>query len=76
MLLKQDRAEAILAVDGRLAFIEKEMYWPPFALRLPGRATSNVSFSERVEKQITDIQDESEKKRTAVSDVGSGWDAL
>ncbi|MCJ1385185.1 hypothetical protein MMC17_008306 [Xylographa soralifera] len=46
VLLKQDRAEAVLAVDGRLAFIEKEI--------------------KRVEKQITDIQDESEKKRMAV----------
>ncbi|MCJ1391644.1 hypothetical protein MMC18_004509 [Xylographa bjoerkii] len=46
VLLKQDRGEAILAVDGRLEFIEKEI--------------------KRVEKQITDIQDESEKKRMAV----------
>ena len=28
------------------------------------------SFSKRVEKQIADIQGESEKKRMAVSDVG------
>lgn len=26
MLLKQDRSEAVLAVDGRLEFIDKEMY--------------------------------------------------
>lgn len=26
VLLKQDRSEAVLAVDGRLDFIEKEMY--------------------------------------------------
>lgn len=26
VLLKQDRSEAVLAVDGRLEFIEKEMY--------------------------------------------------
>ncbi|MCJ1432512.1 hypothetical protein MMC27_001869 [Xylographa pallens] len=46
VLLKQDRAEAVLAVDGRLEYIEKEI--------------------TRVERQITDIQDESEKKRMAV----------
>ena len=26
VLLKQERGEAVLAVDGRLEFIEKEMY--------------------------------------------------
>ncbi|MCJ1286191.1 hypothetical protein MMC26_005536 [Xylographa opegraphella] len=46
VLLKQDRAEAVLAVDGRLEFIEKEI--------------------QRVEKQIADIQSESEKTRMAV----------
>ena len=30
ILLKQDRGEAVLAVDGRLEFIDKEMYrWSP-----------------------------------------------
>ncbi|MCJ1250263.1 hypothetical protein MMC30_007489 [Trapelia coarctata] len=46
VLLKQDRTEAVLGVDGRLEFIEKEI--------------------KRVEKQIKDIQEESERKRMAV----------
>lgn len=29
VLLKQERGEAVLAVDGRLEFIEKEMWVPP-----------------------------------------------
>ena len=28
MLLKQDKTEAIMAVNGRLEFIDKEMYAP------------------------------------------------
>lgn len=28
VLLKQDRGEAVLTVDGRLDFIEKDMYEP------------------------------------------------
>ncbi|MCJ1410136.1 hypothetical protein MMC19_004221 [Ptychographa xylographoides] len=46
VLLRQDRNEAVLAVDGRLEFIEKEI--------------------KRVEKQIKDIQEESDKKRMTV----------
>lgn len=29
MLLKQERSEAVMAVDGRLEFIEREMYVLP-----------------------------------------------
>ncbi|MCJ1256762.1 hypothetical protein MMC24_004586 [Lignoscripta atroalba] len=46
VLLKQDRSEAVLAVDGRLEFIEKEV--------------------KRVEKQISDIQNNGEKKKMEI----------
>ncbi|WEW60503.1 Prefoldin subunit 6 [Emydomyces testavorans] len=46
VLLKQDKTDAVMAVDGRLAFIEKEI--------------------KRIEKQITDIQEKSEKKKAEV----------
>jgi chaperonin cofactor prefoldin len=29
VLLKQDKTEAVMAVDARLDFIENEMYGPP-----------------------------------------------
>ncbi|KAM5447650.1 Prefoldin subunit 6 [Microsporum audouinii] len=43
VLLKQDKTEAVMAVDGRLDFIEKEI--------------------NRIEKQITEIQEKSEMKK-------------
>ncbi|MCJ1457021.1 hypothetical protein MMC28_007387 [Mycoblastus sanguinarius] len=46
VLLKQERSEAVMAVEGRLEFIEKEI--------------------KRVEKQIQDMQDESETKKMEV----------
>jgi len=46
VLLKQDKTEAVMAVDGRLNYIEKEI--------------------ERVEKQIKEIQEKSEKKKMEV----------
>ena len=46
VLLKQDKTEAMMAVNGRLQYIEKEI--------------------ERVEKQITGIQEKSEKKKMEV----------
>jgi len=46
ILLKQDKTEAVMAVDGRLQYIEKEI--------------------ERVEKQITEIQEKSDKKKMEV----------
>jgi prefoldin beta subunit len=46
VLLKQDKTEAVMAVDGRLQYIEKEI--------------------ERVEKQISGIQEKSEKKKMEV----------
>ncbi|KAJ0426302.1 Prefoldin [Aspergillus carlsbadensis] len=47
VLLKQDKTEALMAVNGRLEFIEKEI--------------------QRIEGQIKDNQDKSDKKRTEVS---------
>ncbi|KAL2223193.1 KE2 family protein [Thermoascus aurantiacus ATCC 26904] len=46
VLLKQDRNEAVMAVNGRLEFIEKEI--------------------KRVEAQIKDLQEKSEKKRAEI----------
>ncbi|KAI9833863.1 MAG: hypothetical protein M1826_006386 [Phylliscum demangeonii] len=46
VLLKQDKTEAVMAVDGRLAFIENE--------------------TRRVEEQIEDLQEKSEKKRLEI----------
>ncbi|MCJ1277909.1 hypothetical protein MMC21_005723 [Puttea exsequens] len=46
VLLKQDRSEAVMAVEGRLDFIEREI--------------------KRLEKQIQDMQAESESKKMEV----------
>ncbi|KAF2278439.1 Prefoldin beta-like protein [Westerdykella ornata] len=46
VLLKQDKTEAVMAVNGRLEFIEKEI--------------------GRIEKQIKDIRDKSEKVKIEI----------
>ncbi|KAI9929226.1 hypothetical protein AWENTII_001068 [Aspergillus wentii] len=46
VLLKQDKKEAVMAVNGRLEFIEKEI--------------------KRIEKQIEEAQEKSDKKRTEI----------
>ncbi|KAI9370159.1 Prefoldin [Aspergillus egyptiacus] len=46
VLLKQDKTEALMAVNGRLEFIEKEI--------------------QRIEGQIKENQDKSDKKRTEI----------
>ncbi|EFW16672.1 hypothetical protein D8B26_001337 [Coccidioides posadasii str. Silveira] len=46
VLLKQDKTDAVMAVDGRLDFIEKEI--------------------KRIESQIADIEEKSEKKKAEV----------
>ncbi|OCK78632.1 Prefoldin beta-like protein [Lepidopterella palustris CBS 459.81] len=51
VLLKQDKAEAVMAVNGRLEFIEKEI--------------------NRIEKQISDIQERGEKTKTEIVQVQS-----
>ncbi|KAF2204107.1 Prefoldin beta-like protein [Delitschia confertaspora ATCC 74209] len=51
VLLKQDKAEAVLAVNGRLEFINKEI--------------------KRVEKQIQEIKDKSEKVKMEIIQIQS-----
>jgi len=51
VLLKQDKTEAVMAVNGRLEFIEKEI--------------------KRIETQITEIQNKSDKKRTEIVQIQS-----
>jgi len=46
VLLKQEKSEAVMAVDSRLEFIEKEI--------------------KRIETQIQDINNKSDKKRTEI----------
>ncbi|KAI9779618.1 MAG: hypothetical protein M1839_007283 [Geoglossum umbratile] len=46
VLLKQDKNEAVMAVDARLEFIEKDI--------------------KRIEQQISDIQEKSERKKTEI----------
>ncbi|PGH12399.1 hypothetical protein AJ79_04347 [Helicocarpus griseus UAMH5409] len=49
ILLKQEKRDAMMAVDGRLEFIEKEI--------------------NRIEKQISDIQEKSEKKKIEIIQI-------
>ncbi|OKL60789.1 Prefoldin subunit 6 [Talaromyces atroroseus] len=51
VLLKQEKSEAVMAVDGRLDFIEKEI--------------------KRIETQIQDINNKSDKKRTEIIQLQS-----
>jgi prefoldin beta subunit len=63
VLLKQDKTEAVMAVNGRLEFIEKEMYVNPS----PHVDSYVLTFlSKRIEKQIKDIQDKAENVKTQV----------
>ncbi|THZ07057.1 hypothetical protein D6C91_10310 [Aureobasidium pullulans] len=64
ILLKQDATEAKSTVDGRLEFIDKEM--SVFVTVLID-AFSLTNRSNRIEKQISDIQAKSEEKKMAVS---------
>ncbi|MCJ1359405.1 MAG: hypothetical protein MMC33_009407 [Icmadophila ericetorum] len=60
-LLKQDYSEATLAVEGRLNFINKEMYAP-----ITQAAYKLTDHSEKVEKQISNVQEVSEKKKIEI----------
>jgi prefoldin beta subunit len=63
VLLKQDKTEAVMAVNGRLEFIEKEMCEHPS----PHAKRYVLTFpSKRIEKQIKDIQDKAESVKTQV----------
>ncbi|RDW86781.1 tubulin-binding prefolding complex subunit YKE2 [Aspergillus mulundensis] len=76
VLLKQDKTEALMAVNGRLEFIEKEMYvstiahLAPTAQKLDGGLKAKllliVTHSQRIEGQIKENQDKSDKKRTEI----------
>ena len=62
VLLKQDKTEAVMAVDGRLECIDKEM-------RVPGsEVVSSILMGQRkrIEKQIADTQDKSDELRGEV----------
>ncbi|KAI4799195.1 hypothetical protein E4T44_09729 [Aureobasidium sp. EXF-8845] len=63
ILLKQDTSEAKSTVDGRLEYIDKEMC---VALTLPSTPFILTTRSNRIEKQISDIQAKSEEKKMAV----------
>jgi prefoldin beta subunit len=63
-LLKQDTSEAKSTVDGRLEYIDKEMC---VAFARPSRTHKLIDHSNRIEKQISDIQAKSEEKKMAVS---------
>ncbi|THW51904.1 hypothetical protein D6D17_02815 [Aureobasidium pullulans] len=63
ILLKQDATEAKSTVDGRLEFIDKEM--SVFVTVLID-AFSLTNRSNRIEKQISDIQAKSEEKKMAL----------
>ncbi|EFE31915.1 uncharacterized protein ARB_01168 [Trichophyton benhamiae CBS 112371] len=60
VLLKQDKTEAVMAVEGRLDFIEKEMY-----------SEAVLPSSKRIEKQITEIQEKSDNKRGEIIQLQS-----
>lgn len=84
VLLKQDKSEAVMAVNSRLEFIEKEMYvkdsrFPFCNIPLGGgvlfrglwnkhRPLTDMicPYSKRIEGQIKDTQEESDKKRVEV----------
>ena len=63
VLLKQEKSEAVMAVDGRLEFIEKEMYVLS-SLRKYARRLHECR--KRIEKQISDIQSKSDGLRSQV----------
>ncbi|KAI4797950.1 hypothetical protein E4T44_12040 [Aureobasidium sp. EXF-8845] len=64
ILLKQDTSEVKSTVDGRLEYIDKEMCVAP---ALPSRTHKLIDHSNRIEKQISDIQAKSEEKKMADS---------
>lgn len=63
--MKQDKTEAVMAVSGRLEFIEKEM---PVLYLTPQIKLMLILSSQRIEKQIQGTQ---EKAETIKMDVSS-----
>ena len=71
VLVKQDQAEAKSNVDKRLGFIKSEMYVT--TAESMGKPVSHIILdtnvnSQRVENQIKDITEKSEKRRAEVRD--------
>jgi len=67
-----------MAVDGRLKFIEKEMYDMSIIWLARRLVLADSPHSKRVEKQISDIQEQSENKKMEVSFslscmIGGAW---
>lgn len=62
MLLKQDKTEAVMAVNGRLEYIDKEM-WVYQSLMFGQKL---IRASKRIEKQIKEIQEKAESVKTEV----------
>ena len=58
VLLKQDKAEAVMSVNGRLEFIEKQML---VRTDLFVKYLGLTRSSKDIEKQIQGIQEKSEK---------------
>lgn len=70
VLLKQDKNEAVMAVDGRLDYITKEMYVLSLHLFSGFYCLTYVlivNYRNRVEDQIKEIQEKSEHKKMEVS---------
>ena len=63
MLLKQDKTEAVMAVNARLEYIRKDMW---VYMLLIWMTLTNLGNRERVEKQIKDIKEKSEKVKIEV----------
>ena len=65
MLLKQDKVEAKMAVDGRLDYISKEMS-VTIALSISQQCRLIIR-RKRIEEQIAGIQKRSEQSKVEVS---------
>ena len=63
VLMKQDRKDAVIAVDSRLEYIGNELYVFAHARYL----LCSHARRKRREQQITDFQERSEKKKMDVS---------
>lgn len=59
VLLKQDKTEAVMSVNGRLEFIEKEIK------RMEGQITDNENKSEGLKGQIIQLQSQAQQGQAA-----------
>ncbi|TKA65791.1 hypothetical protein B0A49_07098 [Cryomyces minteri] len=70
VLLKQDTSEARSTVDGRLEFIEKEMYVAVDPRKGKKRSIRNGrAAGKRIETQIASVQEKSEQKKMEVGEL-------